>query len=61
MPGFIPCGIFLDGGPCTSLSAEAGRDITVAQVLDVSERHLADVLATAASAGRDVEPALVPA
>jgi lipoyl(octanoyl) transferase len=39
---FVPCGI-RDAG-VTSLSAEAGRDITVADVLDSAERHLAAVL-----------------
>ena len=39
---FVPCGIS-DAG-VTSLSAEAGRDISVAEVLEVAERHLADVL-----------------
>jgi len=28
----------------TSLTAEAGRDIGVAEVLEVTERHVADVL-----------------
>ena len=39
---FVPCGIS-DAG-VTSLSAETGRDISVAEVLEVTERHLADVL-----------------
>ena len=38
----VPCGIS-DAG-VTSLTAEAGRDISVAEVLEVTERHLADVL-----------------
>ncbi len=38
----VPCGIG-DAG-VTSLTAEAGRDISVAEVLEVTERHLADVL-----------------
>jgi lipoyl(octanoyl) transferase len=38
----VPCGI-RDAG-VTTLSAETGRDITVAQVTPVMERHLADVL-----------------
>jgi len=38
----VPCGI-RDAGT-TMLSAEAGRDITVAQVTPVMKRHLADVL-----------------
>jgi lipoyl(octanoyl) transferase len=39
---FIPCGI-RDAG-VTSLSAEAGRPVTVAEVLPVVERHLATLL-----------------
>jgi lipoyl(octanoyl) transferase len=39
----VPCGIS-DAG-VTSLSAELGRDVTVAEVLPHVERHLADVLA----------------
>jgi lipoyl(octanoyl) transferase len=39
---FVPCGIS-DAG-VTSLSAETGRAITVADVLDSAERHLAAVL-----------------
>lgn len=38
----VPCGI-RDAGT-TTLSAETGRDITVAQVVPVMKRHLADVL-----------------
>jgi lipoyl(octanoyl) transferase len=38
----VPCGI-RDAG-VTTLSAEAGRDITVAEVTPVMERHLADIL-----------------
>src|SRR5260370_273722 len=38
----VPCGI-RDAG-VTTLSAEAGRHITVAEVTPVTERHLADVL-----------------
>ena len=38
----VPCGI-RDAGT-TTLSAETGRDITVAQVTPVMKRHLADVL-----------------
>ena len=38
----VPCGI-RDAGVST-LSAETGRDITVAEVTPVMERHLADVL-----------------
>ena len=38
----VPCGI-RDAGT-TTLSAETGRDITVAQVTPVMKRHLADVI-----------------
>lgn len=38
----VPCGIS-DAG-VTSLSRELGRDITVAEILPITERHLADVL-----------------
>jgi lipoyl(octanoyl) transferase len=40
---FVPCGIS-DAG-VTSLSAELGRDVTVADVLPLVRRHLADLLA----------------
>src|SRR6478672_9195543 len=40
---FVPCGI-ADAG-VTSLSAELGRDVTVAEVLPSVERHLAEYLA----------------
>ena len=40
---FVPCGIS-DAG-VTSLSAELGRDVTVAEVLPLAERHLRDLLA----------------
>jgi lipoyl(octanoyl) transferase len=39
----IPCGIRNAG--VTSLSAELGRDVTVAEVAPLIARHLADVLA----------------
>jgi len=42
----VPCGI-RDAG-VTTLSAEAGRRITVADVTPVLERHLAEVLGYAA-------------
>jgi lipoyl(octanoyl) transferase len=42
---FVPCGI-ADAG-VTTLSAELGRDVTVAEVLPLVERHLADMLAWA--------------
>src|SRR6202034_2846560 len=38
----VPCGI--RDATVTTLSAESGRHITVADVLDVVERHIADVL-----------------
>ena len=38
----VPCGI-ADAG-VTSLSRELGRDVTVAEVLPLVERHLADLL-----------------
>ena len=38
----VPCGI-RDAG-VTTLSAETGRDVTVAEVTPVMKRHLADVL-----------------
>jgi lipoyl(octanoyl) transferase len=40
---FVPCGIS-DAG-VTSLSAELGRDVTVAEVLPLVRRHLRDLLA----------------
>jgi lipoyl(octanoyl) transferase len=39
---FVPCGIS-DAG-VTSLTVEAGRDVTVTAVADAVERHLADIL-----------------
>jgi len=42
---FVPCGIS-DAG-VTSLSAELGRDVTVAEVAPVVERHVRDLLAWA--------------
>ncbi len=41
----VPCGI-RDAG-VTSLSEELGRDVTVAEVLPIVERHLAEVLTSA--------------
>ncbi|MFG2296625.1 lipoyl(octanoyl) transferase LipB [Streptomyces sp. NPDC048603] len=49
----IPCGI-RDAG-VTSLSEELGREITIAEVLPVAERHLAEVMAGAALAPREIE------
>jgi lipoyl(octanoyl) transferase len=51
----VPCGI-RDAG-VTTLSAEAGRRITVADVTPVLERHLAEVLGY--SAWRRVDDAVV--
>ncbi len=45
----VPCGI-ADAG-VSSLSIETGRDITVADLLSYAERHLADVLTFAPTAG----------
>ncbi len=42
---FVPCGIS-DAG-VTSLSAELGRDVTVAEVVPVVQRHLEELLAWA--------------
>jgi len=42
---FVPCGI-ADAG-VTSLSEELGRDVSIAEVLPLVERHLADLLAWA--------------
>ncbi|MEV7614626.1 lipoyl(octanoyl) transferase LipB [Streptomyces sp. NPDC089799] len=50
----IPCGI-RDAG-VTSLSEELGREITIAEVLPVAERHLAEVMAGAVLAPREIEP-----
>jgi lipoyl(octanoyl) transferase len=41
----VPCGI--EDAGVTSLSVELGRDVTVAEVTPLVERHLADSLATA--------------
>jgi len=52
---FVPCGI-ADAG-VTTLSAELGRDVTVAEVLPVLQRHLTEVLAWAPYAATpDYEP-----
>jgi lipoyl(octanoyl) transferase len=48
----VPCGI-RDAG-VTSLSEELGREVTVAEVLPVVEKHLAGVLATAVPLPRAV-------
>ncbi|MFJ6717349.1 MULTISPECIES: lipoyl(octanoyl) transferase LipB [unclassified Streptomyces] len=52
----IPCGI-RDAG-VTSLSYELGREITIADVLPVVERHLKDVLEHAELRPREIEPAV---
>lgn len=52
----IPCGI-RDAG-VTSLSYELGREITIAEVLPVAERHLKDVLEHAELRPREIEPAV---
>ncbi|MGZ9930574.1 lipoyl(octanoyl) transferase LipB [Streptomyces sp. NC-S4] len=51
----IPCGI-RDAG-VTSLSYELGREITVAEVVPVAERHLKDVLEHAEPKPRETVPA----
>jgi lipoyl(octanoyl) transferase len=57
---FVPCGI-ADAG-VTSLSAELGRDVTVAEVLPSVRRHLTDLLAWSAyDSTPDYEPRPDPA
>lgn len=57
---FVPCGIS-DAG-VTSLSAELGRDVPIAEVLDPVRRHLADLLAWGPyEATPDYEPRPDPA
>ena len=51
----IPCGI-RDAG-VTSLANELGRDVTIAEVLPVVERHLKDVLENAELLPREIERA----
>jgi lipoyl(octanoyl) transferase len=51
----IPCGI-RDAG-VASLAAELGRDVTIAEVLPVVERHLKDVLEHADLKPREIEKA----
>ncbi|MEV4744171.1 lipoyl(octanoyl) transferase LipB [Streptomyces sp. NPDC049555] len=56
----VPCGI-RDAG-VTSLSNELGRQVTVAEVLPLVEKHLRDVLESEAPLPREVErPAAEPA
>ena len=50
----IPCGI-RDAG-VTSLASELSRDLTIADVLPVAERHLAEVLENADLKPREVAP-----
>jgi lipoyl(octanoyl) transferase len=52
----VPCGIS-DAG-VTSLSAETGRPVTVASMIDTIQRHLADVLG--APSWRQVDGTAVP-
>ncbi|MEW2549126.1 lipoyl(octanoyl) transferase LipB [Streptomyces sp. NPDC047002] len=54
----VPCGI-RDAG-VTSLAYELGRDVTVAEVLPVVERHLREVLAEAESEARGAAEAVAP-
>ena len=54
----VPCGIV--GAGVTSLSFELGRDVTVAEVLPLVERHLGDILPTLRP-NRRVTGASVPA
>ncbi|MER6118201.1 lipoyl(octanoyl) transferase LipB [Streptomyces sp. NPDC001743] len=49
----VPCGI-RDAG-VTSLSYELGREITIAEVLPVAEKHLRDILENAELAPRVIE------
>ncbi|MEU4347357.1 lipoyl(octanoyl) transferase LipB [Streptomyces sp. NPDC023838] len=51
----VPCGI-RDAG-VTSLSYELGREITIADVLPVVEKHLKDILENAELAPREIERA----
>jgi lipoyl(octanoyl) transferase len=55
----VPCGI--SDATVTSLSAEAGRPITVADALEPVERHLADVLGAATVARMDGLPSAAAA
>ncbi|HEY2551174.1 MAG TPA: lipoyl(octanoyl) transferase LipB [Streptosporangiaceae bacterium] len=55
----VPCGI--SDASVTSLTAETGRQITVADVLPVAQRHLADVLGATSVEVVDGLPAMAPA
>ncbi len=50
----VPCGI--DDADVTSLSAETGRTVTVAEVVPLVERHLADALDGLLAAGSPAAP-----
>ncbi|MBB4930794.1 lipoyl(octanoyl) transferase [Lipingzhangella halophila] len=50
----VPCGI-TDAG-VTTLSLELGRDVTVAEVVPLTERHLADVLGATSFRRTDAVP-----
>ena len=52
----VPCGI-RDAGT-TSLTAELGREVTVAEVLGLSERRLAEALVASATAHRSLDAML---
>ncbi|WP_240136026.1 lipoyl(octanoyl) transferase LipB [Streptomyces sp. MUM 178J] len=54
----VPCGI-RDAG-VTSLANELGRDVTIAEVLPVAEKHLREVLENAELKPREISPAGVP-
>jgi lipoyl(octanoyl) transferase len=55
----VPCGI--RDASVTSLSAEAGRPVTVADVLEPVERHLAELLgATVTARTDDLQPTSAP-
>jgi lipoyl(octanoyl) transferase len=56
---FVPCGIS-DAG-VTSLAAETGRPVGVADVLPVAERHLADVLGHGRARPASIADVLQPA
>jgi lipoyl(octanoyl) transferase len=55
----VPCGI--SDAAVTSLSAEAGRTVTVAEVLPAAERHLAAVLGASSIRSTEGLPSPVPA
>jgi len=53
----VPCGI--PDADVTSLSAETGRRVTIADVLPAVRRHLTDTLTPLLAAAREAQPALV--